>query len=216
MSTFLLNRSVKLGQDIAAGKAAKETLDASLEAINTTIKEVKTKYKKQELEKLFAGSVKTNDHKRAIYDAMCERGLNKKTASNYLSLIVNDCILGSKQFSYSMAKDKAKANKPEPVEPAVEVVEHPPVDAPKPSTGKILTQNQVKQVAKEPVNNGLDVRVPPNTSKQDFARAQIDGAIIAIQKASQALRDVNMFLNATLLEQTCLDALKAARDEIAQ
>lgn len=211
MSTFLLNRSVRLGQEIAAGKVAKETLDKSLESINVTIKEVKGKYKKPELEKLFKGSVKTNDHKRALYDSMCERGLTKKTSSNYLSLIVNDCILGTKQFSYSLAKEKAKANKPEPVE----VLEVPAQDAQKSSMAKILTQDQVKQITKEPVNNGLDVRVPPNTSKQEHAKAQVDGAIIAIQKAAQALRAINMHLNATLIEGV-LDTLNEARADIAE
>ena len=193
MATFnSLSIARTLGEHLASGTQAKATLDLAKSKINDAIKAIKEEYRTLEERRAFLkGNTRTNQFKAALTDSMLERGVAKKTAANYLSLITNECIMGTKQFSFGMANgaDKKKA---EPVT----VTECPDIDKPAAAHSATYTTDQAKEVGRSEGNNGPDVQKKPAVTWHDQALIECDGAVNHLTKLVEALQKINRRLDA--------------------
>jgi len=177
----------ELGEQLASGTQAKATLELAKSKINDAIKAIKEEYKTLDERKLFLkGNTRTNQFKAALTDSMLERGLAKKTAANYLSLITNECVLGTKQFSFGMANgsDKKKAEH-------VTVTKCPDIDKPATAHSATYTIEQAKQVGLSEGNNGPEVQKKAAVTWHDQAIAECDGSINHLTKLIEALQKIN-------------------------
>lgn len=177
----------ELGEQLASGTQAKATLELAKSKINDAIKAIKEEYKTLDERKLFLkGNTRTNQFKAALTDSMLERGLAKKTAANYLSLITNECIMGTKQFSFGMSNgsDKKKAEH-------VAVTECPDIDKPAAAHSATYTIEQAKQVGLSEGNNGPEVQKKAAVTWHDQAIAECDGSINHLTKLIEALQKIN-------------------------
>lgn len=201
-----------LGEHLASGTQAKATLELAKSKINDAIKAIKDEYRTlEERREFLKGNTRTNQFKAALTDSMLERGLAKKTAANYLSLITNDCILGTKQFSFGMANGSDKKKEKEKAED-VAVTECPEGGKPAVANSASYTTDQAKEVGRSEGNNGPDVQKKPAVTWHDQALVECDGAVNHLTKLVEALQKINRRIDASEVGEMLVKVQSVRKD----
>lgn len=195
-----------LGEHLASGTQAKATLELAKSKINDAIKAIKDEYRTlEERREFLKGNTRTNQFKAALTDSMLERGLAKKTAANYLSLITNECVLGTKQFSFGMANGSDKKKD-------VVVTECPESGKPAVANSASYTTDQAKEVGRSEGNNGPDVQKKPAVTWHDQALVECDGVINHLTKLVEALQKINRRIDASEVGEMLVKVQSVRKD----
>lgn len=196
-----------LGVAIGELKSLESQREAKTEAVNKLITQARGQDKGKAWLAMLGKSAATCAIRASFKDGMIQAGYTEKYARNTFAL-VKYCVEKGSEFSFSLAKKLAAANKPK----APATTEVQPSDAPTVGgSAQVTTTDNARTISAQPGNNGPEVRTAPDATPHDMAIQYADNARMQINQLFLLLGKVHYKSGQT----KCQDMAQELADIIA-